>query len=262
MDRPRDNSSEAIALRASSFGGEAAAYAAERPEYPDEAIRWALEPVSARTPLRVLDLAAGTGKLTVGLLRTGAEVVAVEPDQAMLAELHRHLPDVRALAGTAERIPLGDASVDAVVVGQAIHWFDPERAFPEIARVLTPGGVLAGLWNHEDDRVPWVSGLQEVSQSGVNFSRWQDRPRLDPSPQFPALEHQDFPNVQRRTAESMAGTVGTHSHVLVLSSEERAELLDRVRGYLRATPETANGEFDLPLVTQAVRGVRSARPQV
>ncbi|GAB2811134.1 class I SAM-dependent methyltransferase [Actinoallomurus bryophytorum] len=256
MDASPDTPADVTARRASSFGGQAAAYAAERPDYPDAAIRWALEPVEARTPLRVLDLAAGTGKLTEGLLRTRAEVVAVEPDQAMLAELHRFLPGVRALAGTAERIPLGDASVDAVVVGQAIHWFDPERAFPEIARVLTPGGVLAGLWNHEDDRVPWVSGLQEVSQSGVVFSRWQDRPRLEPSPEFPALEHEDFPNIQRRTAESMAGTVGTHSHVLVLSGEERAELLDRVRRYLRETPETANGEFDLPLVTQAVRGVR------
>jgi SAM-dependent methyltransferase len=262
MTASPDTPAEINARRASSFGGQAAAYAAERPGYPDAAIRWALEPVAARTPLRVLDLAAGTGKLTQGLLRTGAEIVAVEPDRAMLAELHRLLPDVRALAGTAERIPLGDGSVDAVVVGQAIHWFDPERAFEEIARVLAPGGVLAGLWNHEDDRVPWVRGLQEVSKSGISFSRWQDRPRLQPSPQFPALEHEDFPNVQRRTAESMAGTVGTHSHALVMSDGERAELIDRVRAYLRATPETANGEFDLPLVTQAVRGVRSARPQV
>jgi SAM-dependent methyltransferase len=261
MDASPDTPAEATARRASSFGGQAAAYAAERPGYPDAAIRWALEPVSARTPLRVLDLAAGTGKLTAGLLRTGAEVVAVEPDQSMLAELHRLLPDVRALAGTAERIPLDDGSVDAIVVGQAIHWFDPELAFPEMARVLAPGGVLAGLWNHEDDRVPWVHGLQEVSQSGVTFSRWQDRPRLQPSPSFPDLEHQDFRHVQRRTAESMAGTVGTHSHVLVLADEERAELIDRVRGYLRSTPETANGEFDLPLVTQAARGVRPGRPR-
>ncbi|HZE32997.1 MAG TPA: class I SAM-dependent methyltransferase [Actinoallomurus sp.] len=261
MDASPDTPAEATARRASSFGGQAAAYAAERPGYPDAAIRWALEPVSARTPLRVLDLAAGTGKLTQGLLRTGAEVVAVEPDQAMLAELHRLLPGVRALAGTAERIPLDDESVDAVVVGQAIHWFDPERAFPEIARVLAPGGVLAGLWNHEDDRVPWVRGLQEVSESRVSFSRWHDNPRLQPSPSFPELEYEDFPSVQRRTAESMAGTVGTHSHVLVMSDGERAELIDRVRGYLRATRETANGEFDLPLVTQAVRGVRPGGPR-
>jgi SAM-dependent methyltransferase len=262
MDASPDTPAEVDARRASSFGGQAAAYAAERPDYPDAAIRWALEPVAARTPLRVLDLAAGTGKLTQGLLRTGAEVVAVEPDQAMLAELHRLLPDVRALAGTAERIPLDDASVDAVVVGQAIHWFDPERAFPEIARVLATGGVLAGLWNHEDDRVPWVRGLQEASKSKVSFSQWQGRPRLQPSPHFPAPEQKDFPNVQRRTAESMVGTVGTHSHVLVLSDEERAVLIDRVRGYLRSTPETANGEFDLPLVTQVVRGMLSAGPQV
>ena len=92
----------------------------------------------------MLDLAAGTGKLTATLAGLGAEVTAVEPDPAMLAELRRRLPSVRALPGRAEEIPLPDGSVDAVVAGQAMHWFDLDRAVPEIARVLAPGGVLAG----------------------------------------------------------------------------------------------------------------------
>jgi SAM-dependent methyltransferase len=251
-----DISPEIVALRASSFGGQAAAYAAERPDYPDAAVVWALEPVSARTPLRVLDLAAGTGKLTAGLIRHTTDVVAVEPDPAMLAELRRGLPDVRALAGTAEEIPLPDESVDAIVIGQALHWFDLDRALPEMARVLTRGGVLAGLWNLDDDNVPWVKGLKTASGSRVSFSRWRGHATFAPSPYFPAVEFGKFSHVQRRTAESMAATVGTHSHVLILSDGERTELMNRVLGYLRATPETASGEFELPLVTVTARAIR------
>jgi SAM-dependent methyltransferase len=256
MTRPSEVSPEVRARRAASFGGRAAAYAAERPDYPDAAIWWALEPVRGRTPLRVLDLAAGTGKLTEGLLRAGAEVVAVEPHEAMLAELHRLLPGVPALAGTAESIPLADGSVDAVVVGQALHWFDPDRAMPEMARVLTPGGVLAGLWNmDDDDRTPWLKGFKEVARSGISHT--EGHAKLEPTPYFPALEQETFPHAQRRTAESLAATLGTHSHVLVLPYDERKELMDRVLAYLHATPETANGEFDLPLTTLTVRAVRA-----
>ena len=123
-----------------SFGAAAAAYAEHRPDYARAAVRWALE----RAPgPRVLDLGAGTGKLTAVMAALGADVIAVEPDPAMLAELRRALPDVRALPGRAEAIPLPDASVDAVLVGDALHWFDMAVAGPEIARVLVPGGILA-----------------------------------------------------------------------------------------------------------------------
>jgi SAM-dependent methyltransferase len=254
-----DLSPESHARRAASFGGQAAAYDAERPGYPDEAIRWVLGPVASRTPLRVLDLAAGTGKLTAGLLRHGADVVAVEPDVAMITELRRALPEVRALVGTAERIPLGDGSVDAVVVGQAMHWFDADRAFPEIARVLAPGGVAAGLWNYEDDRVPWVAGFRDVSRGQVARSQQAGRRQMVSSPEFPEVEHREFTHVQRRTAESLAANLQTHSHVLVMADGERRELVDHVLNFLRSTPETADGEFDLPLVTMATRGVRASR---
>ncbi|MFD0527375.1 class I SAM-dependent methyltransferase [Kitasatospora arboriphila] len=151
-------------LHASSFGVAATAYAEHRPDYAQAAVRWALEPAPGP---RVLDLGAGTGKLTAGLLAPGAEVVAVEPDPAMLAELRRSLPDVRALRGNAEAIPLPDASVDAVLVGNAMHWFDMAVAGPEIARVLAPDGVLVGLWNLLDDRVDWVAGLARTAGSAA-----------------------------------------------------------------------------------------------
>jgi SAM-dependent methyltransferase len=151
-------------LHASSFGAAATAYAEHRPDYAQAAVRWALEPAPGT---RVLDLGAGTGKLTATLAALGAEVIAVEPDPAMLTELSRALPTVRALPGSAEAIPLPDGSVDAVLAGNAMHWFDMAVAGPEIARVLAPGGILAGLWNVMDDQVEWVAGLARVSGSAA-----------------------------------------------------------------------------------------------
>jgi SAM-dependent methyltransferase len=152
--------------RGSSFGSVAAAYAEHRPGYPAAAVRWCVAPVGRDIgSLRVLDLGAGTGKLTAALAELAAEVTAVEPDPAMLEELGRGLPSVRALAGSAEQIPLPDASVDAVLCGQSMHWFDLSRALPEIARVLVPGGTLGALWNSDDDSVPWVAGLQEAPRA-------------------------------------------------------------------------------------------------
>ncbi|MDL4777126.1 class I SAM-dependent methyltransferase [Actinomadura xylanilytica] len=246
---------ELVARRAASFGIGAAVYAAERPGYPAEAVRWALEPLAGREPLRILDLAAGTGKVTEALLSEGipaGDVVAVEPDPQMLAELRRGVPGVRALAGGAEAIPLPDGSVDAVLVGQAMHWFDLDRAFPEMRRVLAPGGILAGFWNRDDDRVPWVAALREISR-GRGSARRSRPGRFPVGAEFPDAEQTEFPHAQRRTAESLTATIGTHSHVLVLDEAEREALLARVLGHLRATPETAEGEFDLPIVTLAVR---------
>lgn len=175
------------------------------------------------------------------------------PSPEMRAELMRGLPDVRALAGTAERIPLPDASVDAITVGQALHWFDLDRAVPEMARVLAPGGVLACLWNLEDVRVPWVRSLKEVSGTVMSLEEWRSRAPLSPGPRFPLVEIGEFQHVQRRTAESLAATIGTQSRVLVLGDDERAALMGRVLDRLRASPETAHGEFDLPLITVTLR---------
>jgi SAM-dependent methyltransferase len=250
----------------SSFGTAAAAYAEHRPDYAEAAISWALEAVSRREPLRALDLAAGTGKLTAALVRLGAEVTAVEPDPAMLAELRRSLGSVRALPGSAEQIPLPDASVDAVLVGQAMHWFDLDRAIPEIARVLTAGGVLAALWNLDDDRVGWVETLAQISkgEANVTLRRWRDRvgqarqERLAAARPglFETPEVGEFGNRLRRTADSLVATIATHSDLLVMQEPDRARLLTQVRDFLYAQPETATGEFVLPMVTAVLRATR------
>ena len=252
----------------SSFGAAAAAYAEHRPGYAEAAVRWALEPVRDGRPVRAVDIGAGTGKLTATLVGLGADVTAVEPDPQMLAELRRAMPAVRSVPGRAEELPLPDASVDAVLAGQAMHWFDMDRAMPEIARVLRPGGVLAGLWNVDDDRVGWVAELAEISKrkSSITLMRWREgegrsrRERLTAagSGLFQTAEEGEFGHGQARTADSLLATIGTHSHLLVMEEAERAGLLAQVHGFLRTRPETSRGEFTLPMVTVVLRMRRTA----
>ena len=263
--------------RAASFGAVAAQYAEFRPGYPAEAVRWCVAPLGRDLAgLRLLDLGAGTGKLTALLAELGADVTAVEPDPAMLAELRRGLAElrrglasVRALPGSAEQIPLPDQSVDAVLCGQALHWFDLPRALPEIARVLVPGGTLSGLWNSDDDRVAWVAGLQDVAEGAaapsLSLRRREaagfaadhfDARQASGERLFLPFERAEFGNSQRLTADSLVALLATHSRVLLMEPGRRAELLARIRGYLAAVPETTTGEFTLPLVTAVIRVVR------
>jgi SAM-dependent methyltransferase len=249
----------------SSFGAAATAYAEHRPGYADDAVRWAVEPVSGRHPVRVADIGAGTGKLTEALVRLGADATAVEPDPQMLAELRRAMPGVRSVPGSAEEIPLPDASVDAVLAGQAMHWFDMDRAVPEIARVLTPGGVLAGLWNVDDDRVGWVAELAEMSKrkASVTLLRWREGQqsqwweRLLAGDLFQVSQEREFGNGQEHTAGTLLATIATHSHLLVMDEAERAGLLARISGFLHTRPETSDGEFTLPMVTVVLRARRA-----
>ena len=253
---PHERSRHALA-----FGAAAAAYDENRPDYAPAAVRWALEPAPGP---RVLDLGAGTGKLTATLVALGADVVAVEPDPAMLSRLRRSLPAVRALSGSAEAIPLPDASVDAVLAGNAMHWFDMAVAGAEIARVLAPNGVLAGLWNLMDDRVEWVSGLAEISGSAAIGPRdtptsWRHEtatmhvPPTGVTARFGSPEQAEFPHGQRRTADSLVATLATRAGMLVMPEQEQEATLGRIRAFLASRRETARGEFTLPMLTGVLR---------
>jgi ubiquinone/menaquinone biosynthesis C-methylase UbiE len=146
---------------ARSFESVAEQYERARPEYADAAVDWVAERLGLVPGSRVLDLGAGTGKLTRQLVRRGLDVVAVEPGDEMRGVLQRVVPGAEALAGTAEAIPLPDGSVDAVSAGQAFHWFDLEAALPEMARVLRGGG-LALLWNMWDENDALLSAVDEL----------------------------------------------------------------------------------------------------
>jgi SAM-dependent methyltransferase len=249
---PEVSEQELRSRRARSFGARAAAYAQHRPDYPVDALRWGL-PEGAT---HVLDLGAGTGKLTEGLRALGLRVTAVEPDPAMRAELTRQHPEVPAFEGTAERIPLGDGAVDAVLAGQAFHWFDVDPALTEIARVTRAGGTFVALWNHDDDSVPWVARFGELARTGVSRVWATPGSALPEHERFEPFERAKFRHGQRRTAETLVDTVATHSHLLVASDERRAATLSRLRHFLETHPETGRGEFDLPIITTALRAVR------
>ena len=237
---------EEWAARASSFGSEAEAYAYGRPSYPIEAVRW-LMPGQAGT---VLDLGAGTGKLTQRLLELGLDVFAVEPLDEMRALIP---PPARSLPGTAEDIPLPDASVDAIVVGQAFHWFDRERALPEMARVLRPGGTIGLLWNLDDDRVPWVAQLCDLTGSEARASALTDaQPPYDGQPGLATPVHGRFDHEENYDTERLVAMIASRSQTILLPPAERGRLLATVRDLAPPAP------FSFPSVCQCWRGERLA----
>ena len=170
---------------ARSFGSVVDAYDRARPSYPREAAVWLV----GDQPTTVLELGAGTGKLTEVLVALGHDVHATDPDEAMLAKLRERLPDVRTSVAGAEKIPAADAAYDVVVSAQAFHWFDHERALPEIARVLKPAGRLAVVWNQRDERIPWVRRLGALI--GSQEQQHSEGP-LVTSPLFGFVESEQF----------------------------------------------------------------------
>jgi len=207
--------------RAKTFGGIADVYDRTRPGYPDEAVRW----MAGTTPGRVLELGAGTGKLTASLLAHGHTVVATDPEPQMLRPLRKRLKAAFAAAATAERIPLASSSVDTVVAAQCFHWFTTDQALPEIARVLRPGGTLALVWNLRDETVPWVRRLGRLIGS-----EQPDDPTevLEDSGLYDGIEHHTFRHWQEVYRDSLVGLVASRSKVADMPEDERTALLERV----------------------------------
>lgn len=231
--------------RALSFGAAADAYALARPGYPVDAVRFVLP----EQPRRVLDLGAGTGKLTAVLLDLGLDVVAVEPDDAMRAHVD---PRAEVLPGTAEDLPVDDASVDAVVVGQAWHWFSLPAALASVQRVLRPGGTLGLLWNVLDDTEGWARELADAVGMEDRLSLVgtdQTRPFDEPDDLGP-WSRELFRHAQPADADLVVANMASRSIVIMRPQQERLELLGRVRSVV---PETA---FEVPWVTDAWRAVR------
>ncbi|GAS99132.1 methyltransferase [Mycolicibacterium canariasense] len=238
--------SESTRPRSLSFGEEAAAYERGRPSYPPEAIDWLL-PAGAHT---VLDLGAGTGKLTIRLAERGLDVIAVDPIPEMLEVLTASLPDTPALLGTAEEIPLADDSVDSVLVAQAWHWFDADRAVAEIARVLRPGGRLGLVWNTRDERMGWVKDLGRII--GHEDHALEQKVIL-PEP-FVAVERAHFEWTSYLTPQALIDLVASRSYCITSPAEVRTRTLDEVRELLRTHPALANTTgLALPYVTVGIR---------
>ena len=249
-----------------SFGNAAGLYDRVRPGYPQEAVRWILEPAGP-APLRVVDLGAGTGILTRVLLSLGHTVIPVEPDPEMRAQMIAVTPGTMPLDGCAESIPVPDGSVDAVLAGQAYHWFDVERAHPEIARTLRPGGVFGPIWNDRDENVSW---LAELSLIANGLAGRHGNPQPDPSsvePWFAPVEQATFRHSTSHTVESLVELITSRSYYLTAPPERQAKIRSAVRTLASDHPDLeGHSEFDLPYLTKAYRTTlvpperRSTRP--
>lgn len=239
------------AVRARSFGAAVEAYERARPGYPDAAVDW-LVPEGART---VLDLGAGTGKLTRSLVARGLDVVAIEPLVEMRETLAATVPEVRALAGTAEEIPLPDASVDAITVAQAWHWVDPDRATAEAARVLRPGGTLGLIWNRRDDRVDWIVRLTEVM--GSVDVEVMDMDAVEIAPPFGPTESFVTEWERPMDVDLLVEMAASRSYVITATSRRRREILAAVRQVVEADPDLGT-EFSLPYRTYCYRAALPA----
>ncbi|HEX2504852.1 MAG TPA: class I SAM-dependent methyltransferase [Gaiellaceae bacterium] len=244
----------AVHPAAAAFDRVGEEYERGRPSFPADAVACLVEALRIERGRTVLDLAAGTGKLTRLLADTGARVVAVEPADGMRRRLERSLPEVVALGGTAEAIPLGGGTVDAVTVAQAFHWFDGDAALAEIHRVLVPGGRLGLVWNGREERERWQAKLGRIMES-----RRGDTPRylnggwrtaFDRTSLFGPLRHARFEIVHELEPEAVVDRVLSVSFVAALPAEERAQVAMEVSGLLASDPATrGHARVELPYST-------------
>ncbi len=222
------------------FGSAADAYERGRPSYPDDAVAYLAAELGLGPAARVLDLAAGTGKLTRLLVEGGAEVVAVEPVAAMRAALEHAVAGVTVLDGTAESIPLTDGSVDAVTVAQAFHWFDAEAAIVEIHRVLRRGGRLGLIWNVMGADAGWLAALRELvhgsrgSVPAYGVSPWRKAFRA--TPLFTPLRERTFGLVHELDEHGLVDRIASTSYVAALPDADRDRLIRQVRELVRDLP--------------------------
>ncbi len=232
-----------------AFAEVAGAYERGRPGYPEGAVRWMI----GDKPLAVVDLGAGTGKLTRVLVALGHRVTAVEPLDEMRAELAAAMPAVHAIRGTAEEIPLFAGAADVVASAQAFHWFDHDAALPEIARVLRPGGRIALVWNVRDERVPWVSELSDAMVGRTGVDRGAVEP-IERSGLYGEVEHATFEHTQAVDREGLRALVLSRSYCAVLPEEERAPILGRVDALF--DEHARDGMLTLPYVVECFRAAR------
>lgn len=228
---------------AEAFARVADAYDRGRKPYPPEPVDWAWQQLGLDSSATVVDLAAGTGKLSRLLAARGARLIAIEPLSEMRRVLAERVPLAEVVDGTAEQIPLPGEVADAVFVGEAFHWFDGERALPEIHRILRPGGGLAIVFGHSDwGDLPWNDEVDaRLDQVGHPQVRPQNRPwtglwraPFERTELFAPLERKEFPMVLTYTVEEFQLMVSTWSFVAALPQDDRDSLLDDIGRIIRA----------------------------
>lgn len=219
-------------------------YRRGRPTYPDDAVTYLVQQLRIGAGTDVLELGAGTGRFTELIVHTGAAITAVEPVAAMREVLERACPTVDVLDGTAEEIPLPDGFEDAVLAAQAFHWFDGERALPEIHRVLRPGGRLGLIWNARDETSDWAERLTAIFDrvAGPDMPRYRDRTwrrAFERTDLFGPLHRSLAWHAHAVTREGFLDRVLSVSYVASAPADERARVLDEVNQLLDTDPELA-----------------------
>ena len=236
---------------ARGFETAAEVYEQARPDYPSEAIDHIVEVLELEPGAQVVDVGAGTGKFARQLVARGLHVTGVEPIAEMRTIFER-VVDAEVIPGTAESIPLADGSADAVTAAQAFHWFDPDRALPELKRVLRPGGGIALIWNVRDKSHPLHQSYAEAIRpyKGEAYPDGGGHPAGKPlaSPLFTDVEERTFPHVQLLDADGLVARAASVSFIARLGEDERAALLEGIRAL--APP----GTFEFPYLTKVFTG--------
>ncbi|MCR2812144.1 class I SAM-dependent methyltransferase [Microbacterium sp. zg.Y1090] len=236
---------------ATSFGGATGEYEAGRPDYPLDAVRWLLPTIDGRA-VRVVDVGAGTGKLSRGLRDAGADVVAVDPDPGMLDALRATSSGIPAFVGRGEDLPLPDDSVDAVVFGQSWHWVRPPAASAEAARVLRPGGVLGLIWNIRDEAVEWVARMGSI-MDGSAAERMLAAGHPPVSSPFGPLEEETWSWSRPMTRFDLRAMAFSRSHVITASDDERARIDAELADLFDDIGAVGDEVVDVPYLTYAFR---------
>jgi SAM-dependent methyltransferase len=231
-----------------AFDQAAELYDAARPDYPAEAVGWLTEGVTGP----VVDLGAGTGKLTQALVASGFDVVAVDPSPQMLGVLAERVPEAETRIGAGESIPVADAAAGLVVAAQAWHWVDRARAVPEVARVLRPGGRIGLVWNDRDESVDWVRQLGELMGAGEATFGEEAEPEVGAP--FGPLERHDVRWVQRLTLDGLLDLARSRSYFIAREPDAQAAVIASLRRLHAEHPDLAGAEWiELPYVTRCYR---------
>lgn len=240
---------------ARGFDRAAEEYERGRPDYPAEAIELVASELAFGAGSTVVDLAAGTGKLTRALIGTGARVIAIEPVAGMRAQLERTVPAAEVLEGRAEAMPVASGSADAVLVAQAFHWFATSAAVREIHRVLRPGGGLGVIYNEWDESVDWVARQQELVGAYRTdtpqraTSPWREQ--LAATGLFTALTDATFPHLVRGSLDVLLDRTASVSFIATLPEAERERVLADLRALVASYPEAwADGQLEMPYLTR------------